>query len=128
MHRVRVGPYVRRADADAVVNELRDDDEGLVPRVLDLRPDESAPVTTPSDPLVRWVVQVGSFAEQARADALVTQLRAAGLPAFSERVTSQSGVVHKVRLGPEISRDRAVELAAEVKQAHGLVGFVTTSE
>jgi DedD protein len=128
MHRVRVGPYVRRADADTVVNDLRDEIEGLAPRVLDLRPDDAAPVTTPSDPLVRWVVQVGSFAEQARADALVTQLRGSGLPAFSEKVTSQAGAVFKVRLGPEISRDRAVELAAKVKQEHGLDGFVTTSE
>jgi cell division septation protein DedD len=128
MHRVRVGPYARRADADTVVSDLRDDIEGLAPRVLDLRPDDTAPVTTPSDPLVRWVVQVGSFAEQARADALITQLRGSGLPAFSEQVSSQAGTVYKVRLGPEISRDRAVELAARVKREHGLDGFVTTSE
>jgi DedD protein len=74
------------------------------------------------------VVQVGSFTEQARADALVTQLRGAGLPAFSERVTSRAGQVYKVRIGPEINRDRAVELAARIKREHGLDAFVTTSE
>jgi cell division septation protein DedD len=129
MHRVRVGPYVRRAEADAVVANLREEIDGLAPRVLDLRPDESAPVTTPSDPLVRWVVQVGSFSEQPRADALVAQLREAGLPAFSERVTSRAGAAYKVRLGPEISRERAVELMDRVKRDHGLTdSFVTTSE
>ena len=66
--------------------------------------------------------------EKARADALITQLRGSGLPAFSEQVSSQAGTVYKVRLGPEISRDQAVELAARVKREHGLDGFVTTSE
>jgi DedD protein len=129
MHRVRVGPYVRRTDADSVVSELRDDIDGLAPRVLDLRPDESAPVTTPSDPLVRWVVQVGSFTEQARADALVTQLREAGLPAFSEQVTSQAGISYKVQVGPEINRERAVEVLQVIKRDHGFNdSFVTTTE
>jgi DedD protein len=129
MHRVRVGPYVQRAEADALVAELREDIEGLAPRVLDLRPEESAPVTTPSDPLVRWVVQVGVFSEQARADALVTRLREAGLPAFSERVTAQAGVAYKVLVGPEVSRELAVEILQVVKRDQGLKdSFVTTRE
>ncbi len=133
LHRVRVGPYTRREDADAVVSGLRaDPDPGLndlVPRVLDLRPDDSAPVTTPSDPLVRWVVQVGSFNETERAQALVKTLRQAGLAAFSEQVTSASGTAYKVRVGPEINRERAVELMRLLRQEHGLAdSFVTTSE
>jgi cell division septation protein DedD len=130
MHRVRVGPYVERAEADAVVStlgtELKDMD--LTPRVLDLRPGDSSPVSTPSDPLVRWVVQVGSFSEAERASNLVAQLRLSGLPAYSEKVTSSAGEVYKVRLGPEISRDKAVELARKVKTDHQLDGFVTTQD
>ena len=130
MHRVRVGPYVERDEADAVVSKLGTElkDMDLTPRVLDLRPDDSAPVSTPSDPLVRWVVQVGSFSESDRAENLVAQLRLSGLPAFSEKVTSSGGEVYKVRLGPEISRDKAVELARKVKAEHQLDGFVTTQD
>jgi cell division septation protein DedD len=129
LHRVRVGPYARRADADAVVASLRTEMSDLAPRVLDLRPDESAPVTTPSDPLVRWVVQVGSFGAADGADALVAKLRAAGLPAFSEQVSSAAGTAFKVRVGPEISRERAVELMRRLKQDHGIDdSFVMTSE
>jgi len=130
MHRVRVGPYVERAEADAVVStlgtELKDMD--LTPRVLDLRPGDSSPVSTPSDPLVRWVVQVGSFGEAERASNLVAQLRLSGLPAYSEKVTTSTGEVYKVRLGPEVSRDKAVELARKVKTEHQLDGFVTTQD
>ena len=130
MHRVRVGPYVERSEADAVVSNLSSEmkDLDLTPRVLDLKPGESAPVSAPSDPLVRWVVQVGSFNEAKRAEALVAQLRLSDLAAFSEKVTSEGGAVYKVRVGPEINRDKALELARKVKTEHQLDAFVTTLE
>lgn len=128
LHRVRVGPYAERAEADAVVSSLRSNTKDLTPRVLDLRPAESAPVSTPSDPLVRWVVQVGSFSSSKSADALVAELRLAGLTAFSEKVSSANGTAYKVRLGPEIDRDKAAALARKVKAQHNLDGFVTTQE
>jgi DedD protein len=128
MYRVRVGPYVKRPEADALVSSLRSKMSDLTPRVLDLRPDESAPVSTPSDPLVRWVVQVGSFNNSASAEDLVAKLRLAGLSAFSEKVNSASGTVYKVRIGPELDRDRAAELARNVKAEHQLDAFVTTQE
>ncbi len=128
LHRVRVGPYAERSDADAVVSSLRSSMKDLTPRVLDLRPAESAPVSTPSDPLVRWVVQVGSFGSAKSADTLVAKLRLSGLTAFSEKVTSASGIAYKVRIGPEIDRNKATELARKVKAEHNLDGFVTTQE
>jgi DedD protein len=128
LHRVRVGPYADRADADAVVENIGLKMKDLRPRVLDLRPDESAPVSMPSDPLVRWVVQVGSFNSEKSAETLVAKLRLAGLPTFSEKVTSQGNVVYKVKIGPELDRASATELAGKVKADHGLDGFVTTQE
>ena len=128
LHRVRVGPYADRLAADAVVNSLRSQMKDLSPRVLDLRPDESSPVSTPSDPLVRWVVQVGSFASSKSAESLVAELRLAGLSAYSEQVSSANGSAYKVRIGPEINRDKAAEMARKVKADHNLDGFVTTQE
>ena len=128
LHRVRVGPYVERSEADAVVADLSTTMTDLKPRVLDLRPAENAPVSTPSDPLVRWVVQVGSFSKSDSADALVAKLRLEGFPAFAEKVSSASGTAFKVRIGPELSRDRATELARKVKAEHNLDAFVTTQE
>jgi DedD protein len=126
MHRVRVGPYEQRADADAIVARLKSQMKELSPRVLDLRPNESSPVSQPSDPLVRWVVQVGSFGSEASAEALVAKLRLAGMTAFSEKVTSRAGTAYKVRIGPELDRDKAVALARKLKSEHQLDGFVTT--
>jgi len=128
MYRVRVGPFARRADADALVASLGKKMTDLTPRVLDLRPNDSAPVSTPSDPLVRWVVQVGSFSNAQSAQDLVAKLRLSGLSAFSEKVTSSTGTVYKVRIGPELDRDKATELARTVKAEHQLDTFVTTQE
>jgi DedD protein len=128
MYRVRVGPYAKRADAGALVTALRSKMSDLTPRVLDLRPDESSPVSTPSDPLVRWVVQVGSFGSAKSAEELVASLRLAGFSAFSEKVTAAGGAVYKVRVGPELDRDAATELAQRVKIEQGLDAFVTTQE
>jgi len=128
LHRVRVGPYAQRSEADTVVSSISSKDKNLVPRVVDLRPADSAPVSTPADPLVRWVVQVGSFSSSKSAEALVAELRLSGLSAFSEKVSSASGSVYKVRIGPELDREKATELAGKVKREHHLDGFVTTQE
>jgi DedD protein len=128
LHSVRVGPFAERADADAAVSKIRTQMNDLSPRVLDLKPGESAPVSTPSDPLVRWVVQVGSFSSASSADALVAKLRLSGFTTFSETVTTAGKTVYKVRIGPEIDRDKVSETLAKVRAVHGLNGFVTTQE
>jgi DedD protein len=128
LHRVRLGPYKERSEADSVVANLSSKMTDLTTRILDLRPSESAPVSTPSDPLVRWVVQVGSFNSSQKAETLVAELRLTGLTAFSEKVSTADNTVYKVRIGPELDRDKAAELARKVKTDHGLDGFVTTQE
>jgi cell division septation protein DedD len=126
LHRVRVGPFVDRADADATMAQIKAQINGLSPRVVDMRPTDSSPVSVPSDPLVRWVVQVGSYANAGSADAQVAELRLAGLSAFSEKVTSAEGVSYKVRIGPEVSPEKAKQLKAKIKADHQIDGFVTT--
>ena len=73
-------------------------------------------------------MQVGSFSKSKSAEDLVAKLRLAGLSAFSEKISSSSGTVYKVRIGPELDRDRAAELARKVKAEHKLDTYVTTQE
>lgn len=127
-HRVRVGPFAERSEAEALVSRLTAQSKDLSPRILDLRPDDTTPVSNPSDPLVRWVVQVGSFSEAKNAEKLVARLRAAGYAVFSQHVSSAAGSVYQVRIGPEIRREDAVALAAKVKAEEKLSGFVMTME
>lgn len=124
LHRVRVGPFDELADAEGSVARIRTLLSDLAPRVVDLRPDENAPVTDPSDPLVRWVVQAGSFSGQSNADELAAQLRDAGFAAFVEMVSDASGVSYKVKIGPVVERQSAVGLAAELRQKLAIDGLV----
>jgi len=73
-------------------------------------------------------VQVGSFSNSKSAEDLVARLRLANLSAFSEKVSSSAGDVYKVRIGPELDRSKAAELARQVKAEHNLDTFVTTQE
>jgi len=127
LHRVRVGPYEERSEADAVIVDLRSKIEDLNPRVLDLRPTESAPVSAPSDPLVRWVVQVGNFTQPERAEALVAELRLGGMAAFSEKVSDSKHTTYKVQVGPELDREKAAVLARDLKSKYP-DAFVTTRD
>lgn len=124
LHRVRVGPYDQIGQANDAMSMIRARTPDVNPRIVDLRPDESAPVTDPSDPLVRWVVQVGSFENQANSESLVGQLRANGFNAYSIAVTEPGRTRYKVRVGPEIERQSAVAVAADIRSKLRLDGIV----
>lgn len=125
LHRVRVGPFDELAAAQSAMNLIRTQVPDVVnPRVIDLRPDESAPVTDPSDPLVRWVIQLGSFADMGNAENLVMELKKAGFSAYQVKESDSTGTGYKVRVGPEIERQEAVRIAAEIQQKLGHDGIV----
>ena len=107
---------------------IKQQNSDIDPRMIDMRPDETAPVSQPSDPLVSWVVQVGSFGEAELAEALVYRLRDAGYAASSMRVSGDSGVAHKVRVGPVVDREEAVRLAAELRSGQQLDGLVMSAD
>jgi DedD protein len=128
MHRVRVGPYGTEAEANNAVATLRNQIADVKPRIMDLRPDQAAQVTTPSDPLVRWVAQVGSFSSSDNADKLVERLRSEGLSAYRETVTSAGSVIYRVRAGPYVDRDEAIRVNGLVKERLSLEGVVMSAD
>jgi DedD protein len=124
LNRVRVGPFDSDADAAAAITRLKAQNEGVNPRLMDLQPDESVRVTQPEDPLVRWVVQVGSFSNAANAENLVARLREAGMSAYSETVASGSATIHRVRVGPFLQREDALSTNQQVQESMALDGVV----
>jgi len=128
LHRVRVGPFDEIGDADDAMARIRARTPDVNPRIIDLRPDETAPVTDPSDPLARWVVQVGSFAERDNAEKLVAQLRSEGFTAFDVAVHDAAGTQYKVRVGPEIERQSAVGIMDAIHEKMGLEGIVMVGD
>ena len=128
LHRVRVGPYASEAEANQAVQALESTQKGVKPRVMDLQPEQTAQVTTPDDPLVRWVVQVGSFSSVANAERLVASLRQDGLSAYQETVTSSGSEIFRVRVGPFLQREEAIRTERRIRENRSLSGVVMSAD
>jgi len=124
LHRVRVGPFPTESAANETVIRINSQIDDVKPRAMDLQPEKSAPVTMPSDPLVRWVVQVGSFSNTANADKLVDRLRQDKLSAFKEEVSSAGTRIYRVRIGPFLEREEAIRVNGQVNDRLDLDGVV----
>jgi len=128
LHRVRVGPFASEAEANAIASDLESKLDGIKPRVMDLQPGKSAQITTPSDPLVRWIVQVGSFSSAANAEKLVASLRLDGLSAYQETVSSSGSSIYRVRIGPFLQREEAIRIERRVRDKRSLHGVVMSAD
>jgi len=128
LHRVRVGPYSSEAEANSTAIDLESRVSGIKPRVMDLQPGKSAQITTPSDPLIRWVVQVGSFSNAANAEQLVASLRLDGLSAYQETVSSSGSSIYRVRIGPYLQREEAIRVERQVREKRSLNGVVMSAD
>lgn len=62
-----------------------------------------------------WVIQLGSFSSQDNADSLVRKLQGQGFPGYIEQVKTDTGIVYKVRVGPELSRTDAESIQRNLK-------------
>jgi len=128
LHRVRTGPYPSEAEAAAAAGRITQQIGEVKPRIVDLQPDSAAQVTAPSDPLVRWVVQLGSFSSVANADRLVERVRAEGLSGYRETVTGSGSTIYRVRVGPFIERDEAIRVDALVAERLSVDGVVMSTD
>ena len=67
----------------------------------------------------RHVLNVGSFANLANANAIASKLRAAGLPVIAERVSLGGGTAMRLRVGPYATRASAESARLRADQAVG---------
>jgi DedD protein len=128
LHRVRIGPYASEAEANEAAARVSTQVRDVKPRVVDLQPAAAAPATAPSDSLVRWVVQVGSFSAAGNAEMLVERLRAEGLSAYQETVSSSGSTIYRVRVGPFLERDEAIRVDDLVGERLSLDGVVMSAD
>jgi DedD protein len=64
-----------------------------------------------------WAVQLGSFGNKENAERLAAELRKQGYAAFLSQLNTDSGTLHRVRIGPQKDRDSAEEMAARLQKA-----------
>ena len=76
-------------------------------------------------PTGMWAVQLGSFSNQTNAERLAADLRKKGYAAFLSKLQTDSGALHRVRIGPQNNRDSAEAIAVKLNSA-GHKGQVVT--
>ena len=128
LNRVRVGPYASEAEAAQASVRIGKEFDGVSPRVVDLHPEQYSAVTRPVDPLVRWVVQVGSFSEESNAIRLVKQLQDDKQSAYRESVTSGGSLIYRVRVGPFLEREEALLTRQQLSERMAIDGVVMSAD
>ncbi len=64
-----------------------------------------------------WAVQLGSFSNKENAEKLAADLRKRGYAAFLSQLTTDSGKLHRVRIGPQKDRESAAAMASRLLKA-----------
>jgi DedD protein len=64
-----------------------------------------------------WAVQLGSFGNQENAERLAADLRKQGFAAFLSQLSTDSGQLHRVRVGPQKDRQSAEAMAKRLEKA-----------
>ncbi|MGI9220687.1 MAG: SPOR domain-containing protein [Woeseiaceae bacterium] len=77
------------------------------------------PATTPAETSATgmWAVQLGSFGDQANANKLAADLRKQNFTAFLSKLSTGSGELHRVRIGPLKDRESAEAVAEQLSTA-----------
>lgn len=101
------GPTPAPAATPTEIATVRQQSAGLPPTIV---PANSAAAQQPA-----WAVQLGAFSSRSKADGLVARLRSRGYSAFVLEYRAGGQLLHRVRVGPEQDRARAVAIAERLR-------------
>ena len=79
-------------------------------------PQTGAPAGQAAGQSAAWAVQLGAFSSRDKAERLVADLRSRGYSAFVLEYRADGQLLHRVRVGPEQDRERAVAIAERLKK------------
>ena len=78
---------------------------------------EQTPSAAQTSSTGMWAVQLGSFGDQDNANKLAADLRKQNFSAFLSKVSTGSGELHRVRIGPLKDRESAESVAEQLQKA-----------
>ncbi len=125
--RLRLGPYVTRALAENARIKAKGVRADIPASVIEIddSPSSDAAVRSPARAGASvFAVQVAVLSDVAKANAQRDSLRAAGFAAFVEKLDTDKGTVHRLRIGPEADRADAEKIRAAVKQRFGFDAII----
>lgn len=83
-------------------------------------------ITRPSYKSAAYVIQLGSFGNQANAKKLVDKLKAAGYKAYLRSAKSNSKSISRVLVGPELKREQAEAKIKALNKLSGLKAIIVS--
>jgi DedD protein len=87
------------------------------PKTAAARPATQQPASSGDSSTGMWAVQLGSFGNQQNAERLAADLRKQGFAAFLSELATDSGELHRVRIGPQKDRESAEAMAERLSKA-----------
>ena len=113
-------PEARQPEEAKIAAAARPDPEPEPEQESRPKPAPAEPAQTAAateSPTGMWAVQLGSFGNQQNAERLAADLRKQGYAAFLSQLSTASGQLHRVRIGPQKDRESAEEMAARLAKA-----------
>lgn len=90
------------------------------PAPINIPDDEPAPAPAPapkaSGKLGRWHLQAGSYSKKENAVSQYEALRKQGIPVVIEPQSTGGGTIYRLRIGPELSKQRALDMKNRLSQ------------
>jgi len=87
------------------------------PEPAPAKPAAQQPTAAGNSSTGMWAVQLGSFGNQQNAERLAADLRKQGFAAFLSQLSTGSGELHRVRIGPQKDRESAEAMAQRLAKA-----------
>ncbi|KAF3981031.1 MAG: hypothetical protein HFP81_08845 [Methylococcales symbiont of Hymedesmia sp. n. MRB-2018] len=75
-----------------------------------------------------WFIQVGIFGQESNAQTLKNTIIKQGFPVVVTQVSTEEGLLYRVRVGPELDKKRAESIKAKVDKINGIKGILALSE
>lgn len=115
---------VKPVPVQAVVKPKPKVNESAAPDPKKILEGKVDPTEAAAKPAGKHYVQIGAFADAAKAQQLTAKLKAAGLPVLAEKVTTSKGELTRVRIGPAADPARA-EAYRKKAESVGVSGKVS---
>ena len=111
-------PEQRDLEPEPIAEQEEEPEAESVPEPAQKEPEVvQAAVTEAASSTGMWAVQLGSFGNKENADKLAADLKKLGFAAFRSQLSTGSGQLHRVRVGPQKDRESAEAVAEALAKA-----------
>lgn len=111
----------KKVDESKVADKKTDKAKSQLPSLDDNALDKADSHSAPATDKHRWIIQVASLSDKAKAEAFRDKLRTQGFPATVDSAwLNGKGRVYRLKVGPELDAERAQSMKNKINQLNGV--------